>query len=181
MYSYYGFMSRWTVWSVKHKKTIFLFTMTTTTNPTQFSHYVLPISVAQWCNDCWRKWRTFKFSRAAIIIALTSRLAWSGTNTTLQLLRKSCCRAESPALTLLRSMWLVGELDVKRTSVCVGIAVITVLYSKQVTVLCLIIVKLSQCSVYCLVDELRQGSFYPCRRKKNENWNILSGSHGRKK
>ncbi len=30
-------------------------------------------------------------------------------------------------------MWWLGELDVKKTSVCVGIAVITALYSKQVT------------------------------------------------
>ncbi len=36
-------------------------------------------------------------------------------------------------------------------------------------------------SVYCLVDELRQGSFCPRRRKKNKKWNLLSGSHRRKK
>ena len=36
-------------------------------------------------------------------------------------------------------------------------------------------------SVYCLVDELRQGSFCPRRRKKNKKQNLLSDSHRRKK
>ena len=38
-----------------------------------------------------------------------------------------------------------------------------------------------QLSLYCLVDELRQGCFVPCRRKKNKNKNLHFDSGRRKK
>ena len=43
------------------------------------------------------------------------------------------------------------------------------------------IMKLRQFSLYCLVDELRQGCFVPRRRKKNKNKNLHFDSGRRKK